>query len=538
MPTSGEDSQFVAHAACEACGSSDANAIYDDGHTHCFSCGVSKRSDKSTTTRKPRVSTDLIRGDVRALPKRGITEETCKHWHYECGEYNGKPVQIANYCDASGTPVAQKIRFPGKEFIVTGDLKKAGLFGQHLWRDGGKMVVVTEGEIDALSVSQLQQNRWPVVSVPNGAQGAPKAIRGASEWLEKFDKVVFLFDDDEPGRAATQVCAPLLSPGKAFTARIAGFKDANEALTAGAGAKVIDAIWGARAYRPDGVVDVASLTEQALAPIAIGIPWPWKSLTERTYGIRRRELYGFGAGTGVGKSDVFKEIAVHLLSLPLDLKVGYVALEEHPAMSLKQLAGKSINQRLHVPGVDVPIEVQQRAIAALDGRIFFYNHFGAATYETIKAKIRYMVQALGCRDIFLDHLTALAAAVDSDERKAIDLIMADLSSLTQELDCTIYYISHLTTPEGKSHEEGGRVMEKHFRGSRSIAYWSHFLFGLERDKQDPDAPTTFRVLKDRYTGDSAGLMFGLRYDRQTGRTYECALPESGGGFKDETGGEF
>ena len=32
-------SEFVRHIACEHCGSSDANALYTDGHTHCFACG-------------------------------------------------------------------------------------------------------------------------------------------------------------------------------------------------------------------------------------------------------------------------------------------------------------------------------------------------------------------------------------------------------------------------------------------------------------------------------------------------------------------
>ena len=48
------------------------------------------------------------------------------------------------------------------------------------------MVTVTEGEIDALSVSQLFQNKWPVVSVPIGASGALKAFQNNLEWLEKF----------------------------------------------------------------------------------------------------------------------------------------------------------------------------------------------------------------------------------------------------------------------------------------------------------------------------------------------------------------
>jgi hypothetical protein len=34
----------------------------------------------------------------------------------------------------------------------------------------------------------------------------------------------------------------------------------------------------------------------------------------------------------------------------------------------------------------------------------------------------------------------------------------------------------------------------------------------------------FRVLKDRYTGDSAGVTFGLAYSRETGLMTECELP--------------
>jgi twinkle protein len=78
--------------------------------------------------------------------------------------------------------------------------------------------------------------------------------------------------------------------------------------------------------------------------------------------------------------------------------------------------------------------------------------------------------------------------------------MADLASLVEQHGFTLHFISHLTTPEGKAHEEGGRVLEKHFTGGRAIARWSHNLFALERDKQTPDEPTTFRILKERETG--------------------------------------
>ncbi len=112
------------------------------------------------------------------------------------------------------------------------------------------MVVVTEGEIDALSVSQIQGNKWPVVSVPNGAQGAAKAVARNLDYLMGFEKVIFLFDNDDPGHKAAQECAALLPPGKAYIGSLP-LKDANEMLVAGRGPEVVDAIWGAKAFRPD-----------------------------------------------------------------------------------------------------------------------------------------------------------------------------------------------------------------------------------------------------------------------------------------------
>jgi hypothetical protein len=60
------------------------------------------------------------------------------------------------------------------------------------------------------------------------------------------------------------------------------------------------------------------------------------------------------------------------------------------------------------------------------------------------------------------------------------------------------------------------------------------MIALERDQQDPDGITTLRILKDRETGDAAGRLFGLEYDRDTGLFREVPVSDEGGGFKDET----
>ena len=107
-----------------------------------------------------------------------------------------------------------KLNYPSKEFQWLGDVKQATLFGQHLWREKGKMVVVTEGEVDALSVSKLWDNKYPVVSIKTGAAGA-KDISKELEWLESFDSVVLCFDQDDAGKKAASECARLFSPNKA-----------------------------------------------------------------------------------------------------------------------------------------------------------------------------------------------------------------------------------------------------------------------------------------------------------------------------------
>src|SRR5437868_3846418 len=81
-------------------------------------------------------------------------------------------------------------------------------------------------ESAAITVSKLQGNEWTVVSVPNGAQGAKRDFSKHIGWLEKFETVVLMFDNDEPGNAAVSECAALFTPGRCKVARLP-LKDAN-----------------------------------------------------------------------------------------------------------------------------------------------------------------------------------------------------------------------------------------------------------------------------------------------------------------------
>jgi twinkle protein len=483
------------------------------------------------------VAEGLIEGEFKALSKRGITEETCRKFGYQVGSFKGKTVQIAPYFNADREMVAQKVRTPDKEFFITGTIKGAGLFGQHLWGSGGKMVVVTEGEIDALTVSQLQGNRWPVVSIPNGAQGAVKAIAEHLSWLNSYEKVVLMFDMDEPGREAASAVAKTLKPGKAHIASLP-LKDANECLVKGQGEAVIQAIWNAKPYRPDGVVRVRDIKERVLTPPTMGISWFFESLTKLTYGRRFGELYAFGAGTGIGKTDLLTQQIEHDINV-LGEKCGLFLFEQDVAETVKRIAGKFCGKCFHIPDDGWTQEELEAAVDRIenDDRLLLYDSYGMMDWETVAETIRYLFHAEGIRVYYIDHLTALAAGED-DEKKTLENIMAEMAGLAKELGIIIHLVSHLATPEGKPHEEGGRVTIRHFKGSRAIGFWCNFMFGLERDQQHENPEwrsiTTFRVLKDRNTGRAGGEVVYLGYDRETGRLFETTPPVENTGFKDQT----
>jgi twinkle protein len=524
------DSTLLHHGPCEHCGSSDANAFYSDGHSYCFSCGhhdQGKSPDGSDATTSSAPS-DIVRGECQPLSKRRLTEETCRKWGYMVGDYRGSKAQIANYRDDQGRVVAQKIRLPDKQFSWTGEPKKARLYGQHLWRDGGKMIVITEGEIDALSVSQLQQNKWPVVSVPNGAQGAKKDLSKQLEWLEKFESVVLMFDNDEPGKKAIEECVSLFSPGKVKVAMLP-LKDANEMLVVGRGAEVIDAMWAAKVWRPDEIVAGSDLWEEIIKEDkTVSVQYPWKGLNDMLHGLRKGEITTLAAGSGIGKSTICRELAHHLL-VTLKETVGYIALEEAVKRTALGIMSVHLSKPLHLE----PEKNQKKLRKAFEetvgcGRYYSYDHFGSLDSENLLARIRYMVTGCGCGWIVLDHLSIVVSGMEGDdERRLIDNLMTKLRSLVEELGFGLLLVSHLKEAEGKSLEEGGQTHLNLLRGSRAIGQLSDIALGFERNQQDPKQKhlTTVRVLKNRFSGDT-GVATTLSYEKKTGRLTEseCGGP--------------
>jgi len=523
-------SQFVRHVPCGECGSSDGASLYDDGHTFCHVCehheqGPDEESGRIVESTKVRPVAGLIQVSIEGIPSRGITGETSRKFGYGYGEHRGDTVQVATYRDSFGTPVAQHLRTRHKDFPWLGDAKKASLFGEWVFRDGRRlsakggntMVVITEGEIDAMTVSQLQGNRWPVVSVPNGAGNAAKDVAKSLGWLESFSRVVIMFDQDDAGREATEAVSRTLTPGKAFVAKLP-MKDANEMLLAGRGDEVISAIWDAQAWKPDGIVtgeDIWAGVSRAPQPTIAH--WPWSDLDEKTRGFRRGEINLIVGGTGTGKSTLCRNLTRSFIEQ--GLKVGVLSLEEPWEQYAYALLGTMAGKNVRLGDAE---EIDPDLRASFDDvkdRLVMYDDQGVRTDDAIFDRLRYMALAEGCQVVVVDHLTVvIGAGREDNDRRHAERFMADLEAITKRTKVIPVVVMHLRkVGDGRSHEEGKAVSMSDIKGSGLIPQLSHVIVAAERDQQgDATDVMGLRVLKCRWTG-RTGLAGRVKYEDHTGR---------------------
>src|SRR3546814_631124 len=165
--------------------------------------------------------------------------------------------------------------------------------------------------------------------------------------------------------------------------------------------------------------------------------------------------------------------------LELGIMTAVIYLEQTPGETVKRVAGKHASRPFHIP-MDEGGYTQEELTDAIDtldqsGKIIFGGNFTASSWPDIRARVRYLAVSKGVKIVYLDNLTALIDT--NNERASVETIVKEISLLAQELGIIIIVVSHLATPEGKPHEEGGRVMLKHFKGSRAIAAWFHYAFG-------------------------------------------------------------
>ena len=543
-------STFVKHTNCKECGSKDNNGVYlnDDGShsSYCFGCESTKQKidvegnsteikqiKKETILNENLITVDQIndlpslglreRGIVKVVSefyglkvaKRGV-EDTITHHYYPYTKDN----KVVGYQERT---VAEK-KFMGVGYAKN-DIE---LQGQHLWSNGGgKSLVITEGFLDTLAASQVlsgkrgSDKRYPVVSLPNG--GNMKCIANNLDWINSFEKVILMLDQDEVGRKAARDIANIIRPGTAYIAKFSE-KDACDMLKAGKEEELRGAYWNAQKYSPSDIV-TASEARQILSKEneVPSIPYPdfAGELNMMEYGKRMGEITVFTSGTGMGKSQFLKEDLLYLMN-NTELKVGVVSLEESTRDTLMGLQSLFLNKRIHLPDVNVLDSEIEESIKWLEeecgDRLVMLDHQGASVSEELMDKIRYLV-AIGCDYIYIDHIT-IAVSGEQNQNQAIDMFMESLLKMAKRHQVWFGVVSHLRKTGGdkKSFEAGGIPTDDDLKGSGSIKQIAFTIIALVRNKMSKTKAneTKMYVLKSRYTG-RTGYAGSYTFDNKTGR---------------------
>jgi len=535
--------------ACPNCASSDAFAVYPDGHGHCFSCGhhenevnkddVRKQHNREVGDQEMPVATRQV-GTLRPIPEggysdlsdRGVDKRTAERYGVTLCP-NGGPSgdhHLYPYFDGDGNHVANKVRKRVGEprFVWEGDQRHATqLFGQILFPRGiARTITITEGECDALAVYQMMGD-FPVVSV-RSASTAIRDVKTNFEYLNSFETVVIAFDKDEakrspdgtttyPGQEAAEKVARLFPVGKCRVLTLAEYKDPNEYLMHKKTAAFKKEWWAAPSYTPAGLVMAKDLWEEITNPPKYEtIPYPWAGLQAKTYGLRLSELVVLTAETGIGKTSILKEFEHHILNTPREEGgerpgIGLMHLEETNRDTALGLMSITANKPLHLPDTEcTPEELREYFDVTLSNdHVVVWDHFGSNDIDEVLAKVAHM-SVMGCKYIIIDHLSIIVSDQKGDERKQLDEITTKLKTKCMELNIAVIAVVHLS--------RNGMI-----RGTAGIEQMANMIFRLERDKDDLDEwrrnVTKVSVSKNRFCGQT-GPACWLHYSIETGRLKE------------------
>lgn len=376
------------------------------------------------------------------------------------------------------------------------------LFGIQGVPDDAGRVVITEGEIDALSFAE---HGYPAVSVPIGAQAGDTEdrcshdewIQNDYDWLEVFESIILAMDDDEPGQQAANLLIPRLGRERVAVVEYpAGCKDANACITQGHGmAGLID---GARNLdptelkKPDAFRDDVWLRFFPVDGIEPGDDLPWALTGPEAkplpFKFRDSEVTVWHGYNGHGKTIALNHCLIHFASK--GRKSCIASLEMPPVMTLQNMVRQSIAR-----GKPESRREFDRAMDWLDEWIWVYDFVGSAFSDKVIDCWEYAARKYGINHFVLDSLMKLqdVAGSDFDAQKRV---MNLLNDFAKRHKVHVHLVAHSKKPDSKHPKERIWPGELDISGSSDIpnGAWNVLCMWRNENKQN-DSEIIYQKLR-------------------------------------------
>ena len=565
--------RFVKHTSCSSCGSSDAYALYvdDDDYEsgHCFSCQFtvpsreyieeqdgkhgSKQKVRSSTkeqqmsvnevkSTKPAIS-DAEKGRVKSETTsksggfRAIRDEISTMFgvRHSFTEDTGEVCEQYYPVTQEGLLVGYKVREVPKNFYSIGRTgADCEMFGQFKFNRGGKYLLITEGEIDALSSYQMIYDynkskgsdfETAVVSPTTGAQ-SKKQIAKNYAFCDTFDQIVLCYDSDKAGQEAAEEVVKYLPKGKVKLMQMR-YKDANEYLQKGKQKEFISDFYNAKPYVPVGIMGsgeiTSSMREEFKTPKIPLPPFMHKLQEMMAGGVPLGRIVNLGSSSGSGKSTIIDEIVYYML-FNSPHKVGVVTLESTTGQYGIKLLSRHIGLKLELKTNDEALEILESEHTKQKEQELFWTETGEHRFylvddrdggvENVKDAIENLVISCGCKVIILDPVNDVIGSLSNEEQETF---YSWQKGMVKSHGCTFYNVMHTRKTSGgqKAGSTGADLHEEDLMGSSS-AYKSaacNLMFSRNKEAENEleRNTTIMKATKIRWTG-KTGIAGKYYYD--------------------------
>ncbi|WP_375693964.1 toprim domain-containing protein [Bartonella sp. AD24XZML] len=393
-----------------------------------------------------------------------------------------------------------------------------------------RTIVITEGEIDALSLAAYG---YPAVSVPfgGGSGGKHNWIENEFDHLESFETIFLATDMDKPGEEAAREIASRLGRHRCYRVRLP-LKDANDCLTAGIDKATIKAAFSsAQSFAPEGLRRASDYKDQVIGLFwpepekHLGYTVPYPKLKDKLH-FRPAELTLWSGASGAGKSQLLSDCIPHWIAQKSRLCLA--SLEMKGEQSLRRLTKQT-------GGLEQPTkETIERILHFLDDGLILYEHVGKSSVDTLLEVFDYCRARYGCDQFIIDSLMRLGIASDDYARQEQAVYkMVDWAVLN---NVHIHLVAHARKggldKDIPSTEDIKGASEIGANAFNIITIWRNrsledkiFAASLTQEKADlAKRPGVIMNIAKQRSGDFEGKI-GLWFDPQTYR-YRCSFEQS------------
>lgn len=291
------------------------------------------------------------------------------------------------------------------------------LFGWQAVADNAREIIITEGEIDALSWAAYG---YQALSVPfGGGKGAKQQwIESEFDRLERFERIYLSTDMDKPGDEAANEIAGRLGRHRCYRVSLP-LKDANDCLVQGTTKDAMDvAIRSAASLDPEGLKRASDYTEKVIQLFwpahdqPPGYTVPYGKLSDRLH-FRKSEVTLWSGASGSGKSQIISDCIPHWIKQ--GSRICLASLEMKGEQTLRRMTKQT-------GGVDRPTApFVERILGWLDIGLLLYERVGKAGVGSLLEVFDYARAKYGCDQFVIDSLMRLGIAADdyTGQEKAV-----------------------------------------------------------------------------------------------------------------------